>query len=208
MYSFKDSKHLFKKSAFGMLLIFSCLFIIGCSANGTAKDDGAEAKETVDKNEQAIRTVIEKEFTGPDEKYIELWDVMEEVQVSDEYIEDYEAFLESPEYQDLMNYMKETYASYFTENGYETFKNTAAFMYAGIVHDYELNLSPIEIVQNEQEPTLYNITFQVESTDENGDANQFDFEGKAIVPEEGKIGKIEYLDGFEGGLLEKLRNNQ
>ncbi|WP_261384350.1 hypothetical protein [Planococcus sp. CPCC 101016] len=192
-----------KKIAFGILfLIFASLLIVGCSA------DGAEAEKTVDKSEQAIRTVIEKEFNGPDEKYKELWNASMEAQISDEYSDDYEAYLESPEYQALMSYTEETYAPYFTENGYDTFINTAAFMYSGFDYDYELSTSTIEVVQSENEKTLYNFTFQVEYKDENGESSQFDFQGNAIAPEEGKIGKIEYLDGYEDGLLEELRNNE
>lgn len=192
-----------KKIAFGILfLIFASLLIVGCSA------DGAEAEKTVDKSEQAIRTVIEKEFNGPDEKYKELWNASMEAQISDEYSDDYEAYLESPEYQALMSYTEETYAPYFTENGYDAFINTAAFMYSGFDYDYELSTSTIEVVQSENEKTLYNFTFQVEYMDENGESSQFDFQGNAIAPEEGKIGKIEYLDGYEDGLLEALRNNE
>lgn len=209
MFFLKNNEHVSVKKAFGILfLVFTSLLIVGCSASGTSEDNGAAAEETADKSEQAIRAVIEKEFNGPDEKYNELWVEMEEAQVSDKYIDDYEAFLESTEYQNLMNYMKETYAPYFTENGYDTFINTSAFMYSGFDHDYKLNLSNLEIVQNESETTLYNLTFQVEYTDQNSESSQFDFEGEAIAPEQGKIGKIEYLDGYEDGLLQELRNNE
>jgi len=196
------------KKAFGILfLIFTSLLIVGCSANGTAEDNGAEAEETVDKSEQAIRAVIEKEFNGPDEKYKALWEAMAEAQTSVKYSDDYEAFLESPEYQGLMSYMEETYASYFTENGYDNFINsTPAFHYSNRDQDYELNTSNIEIAQSENGTTLYDFTFQVEYTGENGESEQFNFKGKAIAPEEGKIGKIEFLD--QGGLLQELRNNE
>lgn len=209
MYFVNDNEHASMKKAVGLLfLIFACLLIAGCSTNGTSEGDGAEAKESVDKNEQAIRAVIEKEFNGPDEKYNELWNAMEEAQVSEKYVDDYEAFLESTEYQDLMSYIEETYASYFTENGYETFKNSSAFMYSGFDHDYNLTPSAIEIVQNENEATLYDLTFQVAYVNEDGESGQFNFEGEAITPEEGKIGKIEYLDGFEDGLRQALVNDE
>ncbi|PSL36216.1 hypothetical protein B0H99_10737 [Planomicrobium soli] len=209
MWFFKKNENAsIKKIRSILFLIFASLLIAGCSANSAIEENGTEAEETVDKSEQAIRAVIEKEFNGPDEKYNELWDAMEEAQVSDQYNDDYEAFLESPESQNLVNYVKETYAPYFTENGYENFVNTSAFMYSGFDHDYKLNPSTIEISQNEKETTLYNIAFQVNYTDENGESDQFNFKGKAIAPEEGKIGKIEYLDGFEDGLLQELQNNE
>lgn len=206
----KNNEHASMKKAYGILfLIFASLLIVGCSANGATEDKRTETEEMADKSEQAIRTVIEKEFNGPDEKYKELLDAAMEAQISEKYVEDYEAYLESPEYLALISYMEETYASYFTENGYDNFINAApAFMYSGFDHDYELKPSNIEIAQNESGPTLYNFTFQVEYTDENGESSHFDFEGNAIAPEEGKIGKIEYLDGFEDGLLAKLQNNE
>lgn len=206
----KNNEHVLTKKAFSILfLVFASFLFVGCSDNGTAEGNGAEAEETVDKSEQAIRAVIEKEFNGPDEKYKELLDKAMEAQISDEYAEDYEAYLESPEYQALMDYMEETYASYFTENGYDTFIRAApAFMYSGFEQDYKLTPSAIEIVQNEKEATLYDISFQVEYTNENSESSQFNFEGSAIAPEEGKIGKIEYLDGYEDGLHQALTSNE
>ncbi|HSP22116.1 MAG TPA: hypothetical protein VLQ20_07285 [Planococcus sp. (in: firmicutes)] len=200
----KNIEHVYMKKALGILFLISAsLLIAGCSANGT------EAEKTVDKSEQAIRAVIEKEFNGPDEKYKALWDAAMEAQISDKYSDDYEAYLESPEYLALMSYTEETYASYFTENGYDNFINQApAFMYSTFDRNYKLNTSTIEIVQSEQGTTLYDFTFQVEYTDEKGESSQFNFEGNAIAPEEGKIGKIEYLDGYEDGLFQELSNNE
>ena len=39
-------------------------------------------------------------------------------------------------------------------------------------------------------------------------SSQFDFEGSAIAPEEGKIGQIEYVAGLEDGLHQVLTNNE
>lgn len=210
MYFMKNINYISGKKALGLLfLIFAGLLIVGCSTNGTSEGNGAEAEEMIDKSEQAIRAVIEKEFNGPDVKYKELWDTAMEAQTSDIYAEDYEAYLESPEYQALISYTEEIYAPYFTENGYDNFINQApAFMYSIFDGYYKLNTSAIEIAQNENETTLYDFTFEVEYTDENGESSQFNFEGEAMAPEEGKIGKIEYLDGYEDGLLAKLQNNE
>ena len=202
----RTNEHASMKKALS-ILIFTSLLIVGCSADGKAKHNEAEPEETVDKSEQAIRAVIEKEFDGPDEKYKALWEAMAEAQTSDKYSDDYEAFLESPEYQALMSYTEETYAPYFTENGYDNFINEApAFMYSTFDGDYKLNTSAIEIAQNENETTLYDFTFQVEYADENGQSSQFNFKGNAIAPEEEKIGNIEYSDG--NGLFQELSNNK
>ena len=184
-----------------LILMFTSVLIVGCSDNNT------EAEETVDKSEQAIRAVIEGEFNGPDEKYKALWERMAEAQIAVKDSEENKDFLESPEYQDLMNYTEETYASYFTENGYDYFINaTPAFLYNTGNQEYELKPSNIEFAHSEKFPTHYDFTFQVEYTDANGESKIFNIKGNAIAPEEGKIGKIEYMD--ENGLIEEIRNNE
>lgn len=205
MNSFKDNKHLSMQKTIGFLfLIFTLFLVAGCSANGTAESN--EAEKTADKSEQSIRTVIEKEFNGPDEKYKELFDAAMDAQISEKYSDDYGAYLKSPENQALMNYTEETYADYFTENGYENFVNQApAFMYSTLDGEYQLDTSAIEITQNKNESTLYNFTFTVDYTDGNGESDQFNFEGKAMAPEEGKIGTMEYVD--KDGLFQKLSDN-
>ena len=210
MYFFKKNEEAPRKNVAGFIVLLIVSFLLfGCSTGDNEEGNGAEAKESVDKNEQAIRAVIEEEFNGPDEEYKEVLNAAMEAQVSEEYMDDYEAYLESPEYQAFMNYMEETYASYFTENGYEHFINsTPAFMYSGFEQEYELTPSAIEITQNEAEETLYDISFQVAYTDGNGESSDYHFEGSATVPEEGKIGKIEYLDGYEDGLHQALTNNE
>ncbi|WP_238323318.1 hypothetical protein [Planococcus antarcticus] len=99
--------------------------------------------------------------------------------------------------------MSNTYAPYFTENAYETFSNTDAFIYSYSDQEYKLNTSEIEITQNEIEKTLYTSTFQVMYENESRETETFDFKGEAIVPVEGKIGKIQFND--QERLLEKIR---
>lgn len=214
------------KAASSLMLLMICLFAgylfisenIGIDSDGRMAEpvnntedapvgiENVESKQ--DESAEAIRAVIEQEFNGPDEKYIELLDAVVATDASDPDMsqEEYETTLERPEYQELMSYMEETYASYFTENGYDNFINTLAFTYTRYNQEYELNTSNIEIVQSEHGETLYDFTFQVEYTDENGDSSQFNFNGNAIAPEEGEIGKIEYLD--EDGLLQEVTNNE
>lgn len=158
------------------------------------------SEEKVEHSKQAIRAVIEKEFNAPDEKYKELSEEMWEAGAAyGDDAEGYKAFTESPEYKAVFNHTEDTYASYFTENGYDNFVNQGqAFYYTNFAGEYTLNASDIEINQSENGDTLYNFTFQVDLTDKNGETSQFDLKGNAIVPEEGKIGKIEFKDdGFK-----------
>lgn len=179
-----------------LFTLLCCLFLAGCAED----KEQVEAIEKVDQSEQAIRSVIEKEFNAPDEKYKELSDSMWETGI--EYGDDaegYKAFTESAEYKAVFNYTEDTYASYFTENGYDNFVNLGqAFYYTNFAGEYTLSTSDVEINQSENGETLYNFTFQVNFTDKNGETSQFDIKGNAIAPEEGKIGKIDFKDdGFK-----------
>ncbi|WP_052131482.1 hypothetical protein [Planococcus sp. CAU13] len=215
------------KAATSLMLCMICLFAgylfisqnIGTENGGlsTGQESGQETipAGTNDKESghedsaERIQAVIEEEFNGPDEKYKELLDAAMEAQISDEYMDDYEAYLKSPEHLALMNYMEETYASHFTEEGYEKFINVMpAFMYSGFEHNYTLTASDIKIEEIESRPLVYDLNFQVEYKNENNETSQHHFEGTAAVSEEGKIVNIEYLDGLEDGLLQKLRDDE
>lgn len=199
MNNFKRKKQRFPLIIIGLLfMICSLLWIAGCSNPGTA-----EESNLADKNKKSIQAVIEKEFNGPDEKYRELWEAATETQTAEMNQEEYEKWLETPAYREYIQYMKEAYLPYFTENGYETFINTSAFSYSFSDAEYTINTSEIEITQSENEPTLYNFTFIVNHENEDGDANEYHFEGNTIVPQEGKIGKIQFTDSDD--LIQQIR---
>ncbi len=196
---------------YGVLGLLLSAIVAGCSTEGGAGDEEvAETAENVepdddemDKSEEAIRAVITQEFNGPDETYRHLWNVMADKQPVDPSEEEYSAFLESVEYTDLMDYMEESYAKYFTENGYENFSRIGAFYYSFSDREYQLSTSDIDIVQSDNGETLYSFTFNVWHEPAEGEAAAYRFEGRAIVPEEGKIGKIEFDD--QDQLIEEIR---
>ena len=192
----KRNEHLSLKRMMGiLLLICTALFVAACSQSGTAEENEvAKKSDPAVKDKEAIQAVIEKEFNGPDKKYRELWETAMDFQTEEMNQEEYDAFQETPEYKELMNYMEEAYAPYFTENAYETFSRTAAFTYSFSEEDYTINTADLEINQSKNEPTLYNFAFNVNYEDENDETADYAFEGNAIVPEEGKIGKIEFDD--------------
>ena len=179
----------FKNTMSTLLLVFIFWIVAGCSQSGEAQENSA-----ADENKEAIQTVIEKEFNGPDKKYRELWEAAMAFQTDEMDEEEYNAFQETPEYQELLNYMEETYAPYFTANAYETFSKTGAFAYSFSEKDYTLKTDDLEITQSENEPTLYNFTFDVNYENESGETGVYSFEGNSIVPEKGKIGKIQFDD--------------
>lgn len=192
------------KRLLGLLLILvSCLLIVGCSENEKAKTVEAEKPiQSVEKDKAVIQAFIEQHFNGPDKKYRELWNAATEIQTAEMNEEEYNAWMNGPEYTALTDYMSDTYAPYFTENTYDTFSKTEAFIYSFSDQEYKLTTSAIEINQNEIEKTLYNFTFQVIYENETGETETFDYEGEAIVPVEGKIGKIQFND--QERLLQKI----
>lgn len=116
----------------------------------------------------------------------------------------FDALMEEPVYQEFTGYMEKVYAEHFTDNGYVNFINTApAFMYSAYTGKYQLVPSDIEITQNKQEPTLYDFTFKVTYT-KSAETGEFTFTGNSMVPEEGKIGSIQFedQDGLQAKLLE------
>ncbi|ANU22626.1 hypothetical protein [Planococcus donghaensis] len=185
------------------LMIVSFLLIAGCSENGQAIETETEkVGDSIEQDKAAIQAVIEKQFNGPDEKYRELWNAAMDSQTGDMDEEQYNAWLNSLEYKALIAYMDDTYALYFTDNAYETYKNTDAFMYSLSDREYKVSSDNIKIIQNETEKTLYTFTFQVLFESETGKPETFDLEGEAIVPTAGKIGKIQVNN--QQRLLEKI----
>ncbi|HSP22682.1 MAG TPA: hypothetical protein VLQ20_10215 [Planococcus sp. (in: firmicutes)] len=167
------------------------------------KTEVLEAASVDEKSRDAIQSVIEKEFNVPDEEYRKLrYAAMENLEdVADQ--EEFAVYKETPVYKAYADYMEKTYASYFTENGYANFLNiNPAFMYSIYEGSYKLSASDIKINASENEPTVYNFSFQVAHQDESSASSRYKFEGKAIVPEEGKIEEIEFLD--KEGLKQKL----
>ena len=186
----KYRESLSARKLLGVLLLVLAFFVVaGCTGQGTAETD-----EPADKNAEAITAVIEKEFNGPDEEYRELFDAAMAMQKPDMSQEEYDAMTAGPEYQALADYAEETYAPYFTENGFDDFINSGAFHYSIFEGEYKLSTSDLVITQNDQEPTLYTFTFEVAYEDAAGETAPFTFEGKAMVPEDGKIGRIQFLD--------------
>ncbi|MBZ5199840.1 hypothetical protein HU147_01315 [Planomicrobium chinense] len=167
------------------------------TGNSSDEKPASAGEDEVDanKSKESIQAVIEEEFNGPDEKYKELSSAAMEAQNKVETQEEFDALQQTPVWQDYMNYMADTYASYFTANGYDNFLNaTPAFMYSGFDNDYEMAASDIKISQNEHNPKMYKFTFAVEYKNADGETALYNFEGEAFASEEGKIEKLQFLD--------------
>lgn len=189
----------FKKNVTGLfVLLLTCFLLIGCS-NEKQGSEKKEAVSTEDKNIIAIRAVTEKEFTGPDKKYIKLSEELLNKQIEESYE------LARKEREAIQKYAEETYKVYFTENGFTNFLNSSpAFLYHRMDGNYEMNMENLEINQEKDHPTIYRFTFRVNLKEANGDISSYDFKGEAICPEEGNIGKIMFGEVELGALSSKL----
>lgn len=170
-------------------------FLVLALINPNPSSDLAAVIGNDDKNKAAIRAVLEKEFTGPDEEHLLLVEEMIRHQTD-------------PSYEKYVGQVKanidKTYSSYFTENGLDGF-DMSAFTYHVIGRglDYKMSIDDIEVVQsdNPNAPKNYTFTGQVKYENSVGEITYYEVNGKAICSEEGKIGRIFFA---AEGLSEQL----
>lgn len=178
---------------------FLMISLINQSPNST--NHLAAVIENEDKNKAAIRAVLEKEFTGPDEEYL----LRLEELFSHQDDPSYQVYVER-----MMEYTEEKYSSYFTESGLDNFSRaTPAFRYhfPALHVDYKMSIAQIEVVQsdNPNAPKAYGFTAQVEYEDKGGETTYFKLSGDAICSEQGKIGKIFFdAEGLSNKINEDL----
>lgn len=209
-----------------LLLVISSLLMTSCSEEETAEeaetfsepvdeqiDEQADEQEQVESAKEAIQAVITEMFTAPNEELNRLNEQADELYEKDPYTieEEYIAFMESPERQAIDNYMEETYAPYFTVNGYENQRtNGFSLSYAltGLGEEIQATVSSIEVNQSDR-PTAeknYHFSFTVNYINTEGVTEPYRFEGMAIVPQKGKIGDIQFTD--KDGLLEQISKDR
>ena len=170
-----------------LFIIISSLLLNGCSQN-----------EAVDPNRKVIQKVLELQFTGPDEKLVDL--------------------LENPKYKVVKNgkeenheldkYIEEVYGSYFTVSELDFFMRTfgTPFQILANHNGYKLSFKGVTIKQHEKHLNRYNFTAQVSYQKNGGKEETKEVEGLILfsTDEEGKIGRFQY--GNDNGLSDILRN--
>ncbi|MFC6039005.1 hypothetical protein ACFPYN_05995 [Paenisporosarcina macmurdoensis] len=164
-------------------------------------------------NQQTVRTVLESEFTVPNEEYLlivkNIDKKMTEIRQSSPEV----GFLleDSPEWLAYEDLVKRTYGTYFMDYAYDTLiSNSIAFRYhyGYLGYDendrYAMKISDIQVTQSENEssPKNYDFTAQVDYTNNAGKVSQHVIKGMAILSEPGKIGK--YVLREDGGLRDKI----
>jgi hypothetical protein len=217
----KIEKHVFPlKNKFNTLLSVSVvsvlflgiLYFVGIQLNllnGPNMRQAGEPKESLNKpsnedatsiqrNKEAIKKILELEFTGPDEKLMDLmW---------------------NPKYKTVVNgqeenkvfdqYLEEKYGSFFTDAGLHSF--IAAYggtQYQTYAYNagYKLSFKGVTTEQNQHNPRLYIFVVKVGYQKSGEEEKTVNVEGKVLTSteEEGKIGQFQY--GNDEDLSEKLR---
>ncbi len=167
-----------------VLLIVSGLFMAACSKSEDSKIE-------------AITKVLEHQFTGPDEEFMDLmWNPKYKTVVNDK-----------EENKEFDKYVQQAYGPYFTESGLDFFIATGMgtqYQTFAYENEYELTLKDVTIKQNEDNPDLYTFVASV-GYKKSGEENTANVKGKVTfsAKEEGKIARFEY--GNDDGLSDELR---
>ncbi|WNF24806.1 hypothetical protein [Mesobacillus jeotgali] len=156
-------------------LFLSCilLFVAGCSTSVKSTSQ--------DPNIIALKTVLEHQFTGPDQEFIEGTDNIEK----------------------LEQYYEKRYQPYFTEERYNSFIATTAFQYVLVAYNNGKEIK-VEKVDVEKEEDAYTFKVTVWYGKKDGDQESAEVTGRVKFNEEGKITNIQYLN--DDGLSENLSN--
>ncbi|MDN4608484.1 hypothetical protein [Sporosarcina highlanderae] len=153
------------------------LLIIGLLFASCSKSD---EQESIKEN---IKTVVGLQLNAPDENAIF------HNYISDSLEEDEKGF------EEYNNYLKETYAAYFTES---TFMQYVMMNEFAIFHDsadkfnYQLKVNNVEVEQNEVTPTNYDFTVNLDYLNKNGNKTEIELTGIAIMRDD-KIAKLSYI---------------
>ncbi|MBT2681280.1 hypothetical protein J7E38_20155 [Bacillus sp. ISL-35] len=166
-----------------LLLMVSGLFMAACSKSEETK-------------KEAITKVLEHQFTGPDEEFMDLmWNPEYRTVVN-----------EKEENKEFDQYVEEVYGPYFTKSGLDFFIAAMGTQYPTYAYEneYELTLKDVTIKQNEDNQNLYTFVAIV-GYNKNGEENTANVKGKVSfsAKAEGKIARFEY--GNDDGLSDELR---
>lgn len=103
----------------------------------------------------------------------------------------------------LVEYLTTKYSN-FSKEGLEDFITSFGFVYPAIAAEngYELSVGEIEVVQDENEPTIYNTSVVVHYQKEGGEQKTAIVKGVAKI-KNGPVESLEILD--DGGLKEELQ---
>ncbi|KQL33645.1 hypothetical protein [Psychrobacillus sp. FJAT-21963] len=194
-------------------LISSCFLFAGCSEEKPELQEEVVVS-TEDKNKDAVRAVLESEFTVPNEEYIliqkNINKKMDEIKQNLPEGTGFGIPVDSPEWLAYEELVETTYKPYFMDYMYEQLipANKAFQFHLSTELEevrYEMKVRDIQVTKSENinTPKFYDITAQVEYTNNAGEVSQHEVKGMAILSEPGKIGKFEIRD--DGGLGKQVQ---
>lgn len=171
-----------------LMLLMSGFLIAACSK--------ADAEDT---NKEAIKKVLEHQFTGPDEEFMELmWNPKYRTVVNNK-----------EENKEFDKYVAEVYGSYFTDSALDSFIAAFGTQYPAFAYNsgYKLNFMGVTFEHSEKTPYLYTFIAKV-GYQKNGDKEKIaNVEGEVhfSTKEEGKIEGFQY--GNDNGLIDILKTS-
>ncbi|WP_341202030.1 hypothetical protein [Planomicrobium okeanokoites] len=150
---------------------------------------------------EAIEEVLNTQLNKPEDEFFDIvyakWQRMEEVYAADTELTS-DPMEGTPELLAYDEYIEKQFKPYFTDNGFDNFKvqpmDFHYFFAMDNQRNYEMELLDLDIEQSENTSTNYSFSAEVEYTDPTGGSNVYNLMGKAIVPEKGKIGSIQFTD--------------
>ncbi|WP_312755106.1 hypothetical protein [Rummeliibacillus suwonensis] len=169
-----------------LVLIMSLFLVSACSEY-----------DVEDTNLEVIKKVLELEFTGPNEKFMDLlWNPKYKTVVNGK-----------EENKEVDKYVKEVYGPYFLDSYLNTFLNLSGATYQSLAYHsgYKLSFKEITIEQSEKMSNLYTFVATVGYQKNGGEEKTANVSGEATfsTKEEGKIGQFQY--GDDDGLYETMR---
>ena len=177
-------KRKLKAIAFGATLA-GLVLVSGCQEEVQPKASATDETKVVSSKLDAIESVLQLQFTGPDPKMLDLMWVEEKQVLVD-------GKLTNPEFNE---YFTEQYGEYFTTEALDTFVRTFGTTYHNLADSegYTMSLGEMVLEQNDNENNRYVFTATVNFEKEDGTAMVKDIEGIALFSTaEKKIGKFEY----------------
>ncbi|SES17958.1 hypothetical protein [Psychrobacillus sp. OK032] len=158
-------------------------------------------------NEEVIKAVLEREYTGPDMELLRLIDNWLNLQSKTDAKnqEEYDQLLKSKEYTDIQDYYQNTFGAYFSEGVLASLINSNLIF----KYDYhldnsgiEMHLENVEIKQEKDHPNIYRPVIEVSLTNNQGQKIFHTLQEEFILStsEPGKIGS--YNGVKDGGGLE------
>ena len=184
-----------KKSIFGIslslaIILVTVLFLMLFPGNG----------KSLNRNEEAIKTVLEQIFTCPNQEMIEVYNNMfSRIQTSP---------LEENINNEIDKKLYEIYQPYISSKWYESFvMYFYSYLYVYSTTDgYEIAVAHIDIKRSDTIPTNYSFMVYLNYSKEGGEKYHTKSEGSAQFLEE--KGKISYLQLFDKNLKLELMSSR